>query len=145
MKLSTRSRYGMRAMYELALNYKNGPVPIKTISKNLDVSGKYLHALLTILKSGGLVRSVWGSQGGFILSLPPSKICVYDIVKTLEGPISVVNCVADKRLCSKSKECVTREIWIDVSMAIEKVLSDISLNDMLQKRNDKKKKKASDR
>jgi Rrf2 family cysteine metabolism transcriptional repressor len=143
MKLSTRSRYGMRAMYELALNYKNGPVSIKTISENLDVSGKYLHALLTILKSGGLVRSVWGSQGGFILSVPPSKINVYDIVKTLEGPISVVDCVADTKLCSRSKDCVTRAIWVDVSTAIEGVLSDISLSDMLQNQKNKKKKKIS--
>ncbi|MCU0822424.1 MAG: Rrf2 family transcriptional regulator, partial [Spirochaetes bacterium] len=133
MKLSTRSRYGMKAMYELALNYKNGPVSIKTISENIDVSGKYLHALLTILKSGGLVRSVWGSHGGFVLSSSPAKINIYDIVKTLEGPISVVECVANSRLCHRSKNCVTREIWIDISDAIENTLSDITLNDMLQK------------
>ena len=139
MKLSTRSRYGMRAMYELALNYKNGPVSIKKISENLDISGKYLHALLTILKSGGLVRSVWGSHGGFILSGPPSKINVYDIVKTLEGPISIVDCVADSKLCNRSKNCVTRDIWVDVSGAIENVLSGISLNDMLKDQKNKKK------
>ena len=133
MKLSTRSRYGLRAMYELAHNYKQGPVSIKTISENQEISTKYLHSLLSILKSGGLVRSIWGSHGGFVLADTPSKIKIIDIVSTLEGSISVVDCVSDKDICGKEKDCITRKIWVDVNRAIEKTLSGITLNDLIKK------------
>jgi len=133
MKLSTRSRYGLRAMHELALNYNNGPVSIKKISEKQDISSKYLHALLTTLKSNGLVRSIWGSQGGFLLTSPPAEIKLYDIVKALEGPISVVDCVDDSSFCPKTIDCVTREIWVDVSNSIESVLSNISLDSLVKK------------
>lgn len=141
MKLSTRSRYGMRAMHELARNYENGPLSISTISKNLDISSKYLHALLTILKSGGLVRSVWGSQGGFVLSCEPSEINLYDVVKTLEGPLSLVECVRDSSICKNSRNCAERAVWTDVTVAIENVLSDVTLDDLLNKKKKRKLKK----
>ncbi len=127
----------MRAMYELALNYNNGPTSIKTISDSQEISNKYLHSLFTILKANGLVRSVWGSNGGFLLSRPPAKINLYEIVKALEGPISLVDCVADESMCDKGADCITRGIWTKVSKSIEEELCSVSLNDLIKQKKSK--------
>ncbi len=139
MKLSTRSRYGLRAMYEIACNYKQGPVSIKTISKNQNISTKYLHSLLTILRSEGLVQSISGTKGGFVLARPPSKINLYDIVSTLEGSISIVDCVENENLCDRTIDCITRDIWTDINKAIKKVLTSTTLSELVNKNKKKKK------
>ena len=133
MKLSTRARYGIRAMFELAVNYNGKPMPIKTISRNQDISKKYLHSLLTILRSTGFVRSVLGSSGGFALTRHPSQITFFEIVTALEGPLSIVDCVTDNSICDRSIDCASKEIWTEVNNAIEKVLSSTTLEDLVIK------------
>ena len=93
MKLSTRGRYGVRAMLELALNNGKGPVPLRDLALRQEISAKYLEQLLIPLKGAGLVKSVRGARGGYMLALEPARISLYDIVRSLEGPLAPVECV----------------------------------------------------
>ena len=135
MKLSTRGRYGLRAMFELAREFGKEPVLMSTVAQRQDLSRKHLHNLLTILKSAGLVRSVLGPGGGFALTRPPTQIRLGEILQALEGPLSLVNCVADRRACPKANTCAAREIWRELSAVVEDTLNDITLEDVVgQKR-----------
>lgn len=131
MKISTKGRYGLRAMFEIAKAYEQGPVIMSTISKNQGISRKYLHSLLTPLKSAGLVRSVLGSRGGFSLSKTPSQISVKEIVAVLEGPLSLVDCIDDERICERIRMCPTRSVWLVLKKVINDLLSCITLEDIL--------------
>lgn len=134
MKISTKGRYGLRAMFEIAKVYEQGPVLMSTISKNQGISRKYLHSLLTSLKSAGLVRSVLGSRGGFLLSKPPSQITVKEIVTVLEGSLSPVDCVdfvEDERICERMGICPTLSVWVVLKKVINDLLSCITLEDIL--------------
>jgi Rrf2 family protein len=131
MKLSTRGCYGLRALLELALNYGGKPVLMRAIAENQNISRKYLHALLTALKSAGYVRSVRGSGGGYLLAKPPAKIQVHDVLQVLEGSLSITDCVEDPDTCPRSQRCVTHELWQDLSAAVEKLLAGVTLQDLV--------------
>ncbi|UCF79241.1 MAG: RrF2 family transcriptional regulator [Candidatus Eiseniibacteriota bacterium] len=137
MRLSTRARYGLRAILQLAEGFKSGPVPASVIAREQGVSAKYLHALLTVLKSAGLVRSVRGTGGGYALTRPPSRIRISEVVQALEGPLSLVECVGDERGCERAERCAARDIWLALSNAIESTLSSLTLEDAVQKLKDK--------
>ena len=131
MKVSTRGRYGLRAMLELARCSGESPVLMSTLAEREDISRKYLHALLTALKSAGLVRSVRGAGGGFVLSKDPAETRLSEILRAVEGPLSLVDCVADRRACDRSNRCVARGVWQDLSDAIESMLDSITLEDLV--------------
>ena len=133
MKLSTRTRYGFRAIMELVENYGHGPLQLNVIAKREDISLKYLEQLMAILKSAGFVRSVRGAKGGYILAKAPNQIKLSDIFNALEGPMMTVECVGDKSRCSRVVDCVTRELWIQVQDAIEKVLKSMTLQELADK------------
>ena len=133
MKLSTRSRYGLRMMYELALHYGSEPVILKNISVNQDISEKYLSQLIIPLKGAKLVYSSRGSHGGYVLSKAPSEITVREILEVLEGGISPVDCSGDSGICSRSNECPTRDVWCRLENAITGLLESITLADMITK------------
>ncbi len=133
MRLSTRARYGLRAMLEIAMSNGESPVMMRSISENQGISRKYLHAILTTLKSAGLVRSVRGVRGGYTLSRSPSRIQVSEVIRVLEGSLSVVDCVQENGLCARSETCVTRDVWLDVNRAIEGVLGNLTLEDLVQR------------
>ena len=116
MKLSTRARYGARAMLDLAVHHAQRPVNIKEIAERQDISATYLEQLMLRLASHGLVRTVRGRGGGFVLSRPPSRIVMDEIVEALEGPADLVECVGNPGLCYRAPLCVTREI-MDGSVA----------------------------
>jgi Rrf2 family protein len=120
-------------MYELALPGSDSPVTLKTISGNQEISIKYLHSLLTMLKSAGLVRSISGSKGGYLLARKPAEITLLEIVTVLEGPISVVDCVADRDVCARVDFCAARDVWEEVNNAIEDVLVRRTLEDLVEK------------
>lgn len=130
LKVSTKGRYGLRAMVELAGHYGNGPVMMSEISRSQDLSRKYLHALLTNLREAGLVRSALGAKGGYYLSKPPTEIRVREIVEALEGPLSIVECVTDQTACAKTEDCATRRMWTRLSSAITATLDSISLDEL---------------
>ena len=89
LKLSTRGKYGFRAILELAINYGNGPIPLKNVSERLDISQKYLEQLVTSLKIAGLVKSVRGAHGGYVLAKHPSEIRLDEVIRILEGTTGV--------------------------------------------------------
>ncbi len=134
MKLSTRGRYGLKAMFDLAQHAGEGPISLKSIAERQDISEHYLEQLVSGLRKTGLVKSVRGAQGGYILGREPSKIRVGDIIRVLEGPIAPVECVSeeDPECCEKADYCVTRTIWEKVRNSISEVLDSITLADMIQ-------------
>lgn len=130
MRMSTRGRYGLRVMLELAMRHGSGPVMMSAIARSQDISRKYMHGLLTSLKAAGLVQSVRGVGGGYVLALPPSRIRASEVVEALEGPCSPVACIRDSSLCERAGLCATRDVWQEVGKAIEGVLSGITLEEL---------------
>jgi Rrf2 family cysteine metabolism transcriptional repressor len=133
VKLSTRTRYGLRAVIELAENHGKGPLQIKTIAKRQDISAKYLEQLMAILKAAGLVRSIRGSKGGYVLAKAPNQIKLNDVFNCLEGPVTTVECVENEDYCARVAWCVTRQVWAEVQKAITTVLQSITLQDLLDR------------
>ncbi|MCX7695037.1 MAG: Rrf2 family transcriptional regulator [Caloramator sp.] len=131
MKLSTRGRYGVKAMFELALNYGNEPLSIKTISEKQNISEYYLEQLFGSLRKAGLVKSIRGAQGGYVLSRPPSEVTVGDILDVLEGPIEISECIDDEDNCSRIEYCATRLLWIKIRDSVNQVTHSITLEDMV--------------
>jgi Rrf2 family protein len=137
MKLSTKIRYGARAMLELASHVGEGPVDLKEIAKRQDISIKYLEQVMIPLRTAGLVKSTRGAKGGYVLAKSPSEISLDDVVNTLEGPLYLVDCVGEPKACKKSSRCVTRDIWQDVSRALHGVLKSITLEEMVRRKIEK--------
>jgi len=132
MKLSSRTRYGIRAMLELAFEYGKKPLQIKSIADRENISNKYLEQLIAMLKSAGLVRSVRGPRGGYMLAKPPQEISLKDIFVTLEGPITSVDCLKHSEFTPNCTDCATRQIWNEIQDAISNVLSSKTLRDLLE-------------
>jgi len=117
-------------MMELASHFGQGPVFVGTIAKNQDISGNYIHTLLAGLKAAGFVRAVRGPSGGYELTSDPSTISALDVVRALEGYGWPVACVAKKEWCDRSKTCAARDLWTKLGAAMEKVLSEITLEEL---------------
>lgn len=133
MKLSTRTRYGIRAVLELAENYGNGPLRLKIIAQRQEISVKYLEQLMTVLRSAGLVRSIRGSKGGYLLAKAPGKIKISDVFRCLEGPVVMSECVENESYCTRTNNCVARQIWVEVQKAIMGVLQSITLQNLVDR------------
>jgi len=118
-------------MCELAHATGDQPVLMSTIAERQQLSRKYLHALLTALKTAGLVRSTRGSGGGFTLARAPEDIRLSEILRALEGPLTLVDCVGDEMACDRSGRCAARLIWQAVAAAVEGVLDKFTLADMV--------------
>jgi Rrf2 family protein len=133
MRLSTKGRYGLRAMLEIALNEQQEPMAIRTIAERQDISERYLEQLLLQLKKAGLVKSIRGSQGGYILGRKSQDITVGEIIRVLEGPIAPVECISElnPEECDRSSFCVTRGIWTRLRTAISDVLDSYTLWDLV--------------
>jgi Rrf2 family protein len=137
MKISTKIRYGARAMLELASHYGEGPIELKEIAKRENISLKYLEQVINPLRAAGLVKSIRGAKGGYSLAKPPSEICLYDVVETLDGPLNLLECLRDSKVCQKVPSCVTRDIWQEVSEAISKIFYSVTLEDMVNRKREK--------
>jgi len=137
MKISTKVRYGARAMLELACHYGKGPIDLKEIAKKEDISLKYLEQVIIPLRTAGLVKAIRGSKGGYSLAKPPSEIWLNDLVEILEGPLDLVECLHNPNTCKKVQSCVTRDVWKDVQKAIYGVFHSITLEDMLNRKEEK--------
>jgi len=137
MKISTRIRYGARAMLELACRYGEGPIELKEIARKEDISIKYLEQVINPLRAAGLVKAIRGSKGGYALAKHPSAICLYDVVETLEGPLNLLECLHDPKACQKVSSCVTRDIWKEISDAISKIFYSVTLEDMVNRKKEK--------
>ncbi len=133
MKVSTRGRYGLRAMIELAKDGNSGATPLRIIAERQDISEQYLEQLFVNLRNAGLVKSVRGANGGYLLKESAEEITVRKILIALEGPINIVDCVADESLCDFSNKCATHELWIELREQIEDLLGNITLEDLRQR------------
>jgi Rrf2 family cysteine metabolism transcriptional repressor len=137
MKLSTRTRYGTRALLDLALHAGEGLVLLKDIARRQEVSLPYLEHLITPLIAAGLVKSTRGARGGVLLLKPPSEIKLSEVVQLLEGSIAPVDCVNDPKVCHRSASCVTRDIWSEMKRAMSQVLDSTTLQDLVERQKGK--------
>jgi len=137
MRISTKIRYGTRAILELASQYGKGPIELKEIAKKEDISLKYLEQVIIPLRTAGLVKAIRGSKGGYSLGKPPSEICLNDVIEILEGPVNLIECVKDSKACQRSSLCVTRDIWKKVSEAIYEIFRSVTLEDMVKRKREK--------
>ncbi|MFW5887656.1 MAG: RrF2 family transcriptional regulator [Bacteriovoracia bacterium] len=131
MKLSTKGRYGLRAMIELAKNVKNKPLSLNDISKKQGISRKYLHSLLTMLRQADLIYSIKGKDGGYFLSKSPQEINLRDILYPLEGEIFGLDCVIDDGNCTRIGNCEAASFWKLLLEEMQKNLEKYSLADVL--------------
>ena len=130
MKLSTRSRYGVRLMTRLAMNHATGAVLMKDISRLEGISEKYLGQIIIPLRMAGLVAGRRGAGGGYVLTRKPSAITVRDIVEVLEGDISLVPCVGDPRACTRMGACAATAMWQKLAADLARVLGSYTLKDL---------------
>ena len=137
MKLSTRGRYGVRLMLDLALHYGEGPVLLKDIAGRQGISEKYLWQLINPLKTVGLIGSTRGAHGGYVLARPPEEISLKEIVRVLEGSLCLVDCVENPAVCDRSQTCTSRDIWSEASNQISQILESMTLDKMVVKQRTK--------
>jgi Rrf2 family protein len=133
MKISTRGRYGVRLMLELAAHYGEGMVLLKDIAEQQQISEKYLWQLISPLKAVGLINSIRGAKGGYTLAKPPYAITMKDIMSVLEGSLCLVDCVDNPTACDRSRSCVSRDLWGEASRIFAKQLESVTLADMLER------------
>ncbi|OHD72669.1 MAG: hypothetical protein A2177_10705 [Spirochaetes bacterium RBG_13_68_11] len=130
MKLSTRSRYGVRLMARLAINHGKGATLMKDISRLEGISEKYLGQIIIPLRGAGLVSGRRGAGGGYTLNRKPSDITIRDIVEVLEGDISLVPCVGDPAACSRMGACAATAVWQRMARDMSRVLESYTLKDL---------------
>ncbi|MBN2190382.1 MAG: Rrf2 family transcriptional regulator [Candidatus Aureabacteria bacterium] len=138
MRLSTRSRYGLRLMCDLASCYGKGPVLLKDIARREDISEKYLSNIVIPLRGCGMVISTRGAHGGYALAKAPDSIKIRDIIEILEGDLCLVECVKNSGACKRSSFCLSRDIWMDIKKKIYDVLDSVTLKDLVNKDGRKK-------
>lgn len=138
MKLSTRTRYGLRAILELAEYEGQGPLQLKKIAEKQDISVKYLEQLIAVLKSSGLVRSIRGARGGYMLARSADEIKLSECFVALEGHVVTAECVEEESACGRAAECAARYAWAKVQRAVMDVLESMTLKDLIERGHDKK-------
>lgn len=135
MKLSTKGRYGLRAVLDLALNSETDAVSISSIAERENISISYLEQLIAKLKKAGIVNSIRGAQGGYVLAKPAEEISVGDILRALEGDLNPVDCaevIGGEVSCSSSDLCVTKYVWKRISDSINNAVDEIMLSELVK-------------
>ena len=131
MKISTKGRYALRLMLDIALNGEAGPVSLRDAAERQEISDKYLEQIVTQLSRAGLVRSVRGMGGGYLLTRKPEEYTVGEILRVLEGSLAPVGCAEDKSCCGRAAQCVTQEVWEQIAAAVAGVVDHITLADLM--------------
>ena len=137
MKLSTKGRYGTRALLQLALQSNGEPVSMKDIAGKQQISLSYLEHLVSPLIAGGIIRSTKGPGGGISLTKSPGEIKLSEVIQLLEGSVAPVDCVDNPDICGRSSSCVTRDIWGELKDAMSGVLESRTLQDLVDKQKEK--------
>jgi Rrf2 family protein len=132
MQLTTRSRYGLRMLLDIALHGEDGPVRIQDIASRRNISVKYLEQLIRALKTAGFIQSKRGPKGGHVLAVPPEAIRVGDVVRALEARPELTECVGNPTICPISEDCVTRQIWARATEGMFRELDAIVLADLME-------------
>jgi len=139
MKISTKGRYGTRALLDVALHQDDSPVQLKVIAQRQQISLHYLEHIVAPLIAAGLLRSTRGAYGGVSLGKPTQEIVLSEVIQVLEGSITPVECVDDPNVCSRADICATRDVWTDVKKAMAGVLESVTLQDLVERQKDKQK------
>ena len=137
MKISTKGRYALRLMLDLALSDPGVPVPLRDVAQRQDISDKYLEQIVTTLSRAGLVRSVRGAGGGYLLTRDPAEYTVGEILRPLEGSLAPVSCVSGGACCGRADRCVTLEVWQQIQDAVDGVVDNITLADLVRRYREK--------
>ena len=135
MKLSTKGKYGVRAVFEIACHYGKGPITIKEIADRQGISFFYLEQILHRLGKADVIESVRGPAGGYLLSRRPEELTIGDVVRALEGPIALSHCLepGESGDCHQTDDCVAKMVWAKVGAKIEEALDSISFDDLLRR------------
>lgn len=136
MKISTKGRYALRLMLDLAMNNTGAPISVKDIALRQDISDKYLEQIISILNKAGFVRSIRGAQGGYVLRDTPNKYTVGMILRLTEGSLAPVACIDDMDACDRESQCATCVVWKKLNDAINGVVDNITLEDLMVIQND---------
>jgi len=139
VKLSTRAKYGARALLDLALHSNQEPVPLKDIARRQSISLHYLEHLITPLVAAGIMASTRGAKGGVHLARPPQEVKLSEVIQLLEGSITPVECIDNPESCPRYDTCVTRDIWDEMKKAIDRVLESTTLQDLVERQKKKEK------
>ena len=131
MKLSTRGRYGIHAMYDLAVHYGDGPQSIKMIAERQTIPEAYLEQLIALLRKAKLVISNRGAMGGYRLAHQPEEITVGQVLRALEGGLNLVDCLTEEEQCGKSCACPSRVVWLKIQQGLNNIVDGITLQDMI--------------
>ena len=132
MKISTKGRYGLRILLDLALHQSEKPRLIRDIAESQQISEKYISRLVISLRKAGMIRSIRGVNGGFHLAMKPEDITLLDVIEVMEGPLSIVDCVSAPQGCSHSANCAPREIWCKLNADIRDLMRGTTLADILE-------------
>jgi len=133
VRLTTKGRYAVTAMLDLAFHYGEGPITLADIAHRQDISLSYLEQLFSRLRKNGLVSSVRGPGGGYILSREASKVFVAEVITAVDERVDTTRCGGSNN-CQKNERCLTHDLWHDLSDQIYDYLSDISLHDLMTRR-----------
>ena len=131
MKISTKGRYGLRILMDLALHETEKPRLIRDIAKSQQISEKYISRLVIALRKAGMIRSVRGANGGFHIAMKPEEITLLDVIEVMEGPLSIVDCVSTPKRCKLSENCAPREVWCKLNNDIRELMRKTTLADIL--------------
>lgn len=131
MILSTKGRYGVRAVYEVALS-GNTPVSIKTICENQGLSEMYLEQLFSKLRTAGILKSVRGAAGGYMLGKSPAEITVGDVIRALEGPLAPADCVVNEPNCEHSELCAMKKVWQHIYDGVNDAVDSINFENIIE-------------
>ncbi len=138
MKISTKGRYALRLMMDLAENNNGSPISLKDVAKRQEISDKYLEQIISILNKAGYVRSVRGAQGGYMLKNPPEDYTVGMILRQTEGSLAPVACIEDDEVvCDRQQQCVTSIVYKKINDAISGVVDNITLQDLVDWQSEK--------
>lgn len=133
MKLSTRARYGTRALLDLARHAGEKPVRLKDIAGRQNISLHYLEHIIAPLVGAGIIRSIRGARGGLKLTRHPKDVKLSEVIQLLEGTIAPVDCIGNPESCDRADLCVTRDVWCEMKKAIDATLDSVTLQDLVEK------------
>ncbi|HNW29483.1 MAG TPA: Rrf2 family transcriptional regulator [Spirochaetota bacterium] len=130
MKLSTRTRYGIRALIDLARNIDDKPVSVKEIARRQNISTRYLENIFHELKNAGILGSSKGKGGGFYIAIPMKEITILSLIDILDGELAILDCLIDAGSCQNVKGCYTRPMWDRLNDEIRKVFEKVTIEDL---------------
>lgn len=131
MKMSTKGRYGLRAMLDLALNSGGDHVALNTIAERQNISSNYLEQVFSVLRKAGLVNSVKGAQGGYVLADSPNRVTVGQILRVLEGDLVIAGDHIDSEAANSVEYCLRKQVWEKINESINEVVDAITLEDLM--------------